>query len=482
MIRHVVLYDYRGADHDTVPSDGDAVDEDDVDEGDHETRVAVEVHRDSANGGAFGQRRQKRPYSVDVVTSQPARDRCLRRWHTNDQDRSPPRDATDQEVASIFTRTRRVSCSFDESEPEVGSASSRRHDSQDVSPSDHRDTSGEYMHDGRAVRDDRMWALREAYEEQDIQFERPDLDDDPSPAAIHRHVSGQSSVDDAHVVHAAVAAPAWRRSREFAFSFDSGETDESSRQGAPTTSFESSTDGTDGSGRGPKLQQMRDDSGYKSLETAPVSQTPRDYVAMSHASKPRSLDGPSFKTASRRRRDYRRERNSAGLETRGAPSDDTPAARRRVSRDYSIDEHTDAIFNEFMRYDPQLPELTTRTPLKHSSVVDRSGRCRLSDSKSRSMSIGYSGEPSVSAPHDKMPARMRRLTKQKTFSARDRQTSQDRQYVFYDKTGTYDERLRRNRAQSQDANCEYLLSQDRTDSLDRRLHSQLTHNTRKTMQ
>lgn len=440
-----------------------------VDEAGHETRVAVEVHRDSANGGVCEAGRYRRPsVSIDVIRWNPVQDRCLRRWHTDGQDDSPPHDAADLEVAAIFVRPRDVVSSFDESETEDRSGTRR---SQDKSP--RGDTRVSPL-----VHVDRLWALREAYEEQDRQ-KKAARTDTTFPADRLQHAT------EGPRASAAMTAPTWRQSREFAFSFDSGdtcETDEGSRQGAPTTSFESSTDGgTDASGRGPKLQQIRDDSGYKSLETVPASHQSRDDATATRAAKSHSLDGRNGKTASRRRRDYRRDRHAACLENRGTHTDSTAPVTtnsRRMSRDYSIDEHTDAIFNEFMRYDPALPDFA-RMSLKHVTVVDRGGRCRIAHS-SRSMSIGCSGEPATATSQDRMYTHMRRLSKQKTCSARDRKSSQDRSFT-HDKADTHDKRHSKMRTYSQDATCQYTtLSQVRTASPDRRLAhnkawSQVTH-------
>ena len=441
-----------------------------ADETGHETQVAVEVHRDSAAAAAaYSHRRHRRPSSVDIVRWSPLPDRCLRRWHTDGQHGSPPHDAADLEVAAILVRPRDVISSFDESEAEPEAevrAATRRCESTDASKRGDR-------RDSPLVHVDRLWALREAYEEQDRQTEEGRTDETVYPADDVR--------PELEVPSTTVTAPAWHQAREFTFSFDSGDTcttDESSRQGAPTTSFESSTDGTDASGgRGPKLHQFRDDSGYKSIETVPVpaahAAAARDDVGATRggATKSRSLDGGrNGKTASRRRRDYRRERHPIGDETARAPaSDDTHVSaansRRRVSRDYSIDEHTDAIFNEFMRYDPALPDVTRATQ-KRAMIVDRAGRCRIADSKSRSLSIGYSGEGALSSAHDKMYAHLRRLSKQNTCSsARERQSSLDRSCI-YEHADTYDERP----SHSQDVPYEYrMFSHDRTDSRDRRL-------------
>ena len=437
-----------------------------ADETGHETQVAVEVHRDSAAAAAYSHRRHRRPSSMDIVRWSPLPNRCLRRWHTDGQHGSPPHDAADLEVAAILVQPRDVISSFEESEAEPEAevrAATRRCESTDVSTrSDRRDSP--------LVHVDRLWALREAYEEQDRHVEEGRTDDTVYLAdELRPELEAPSTT---------VTAPAWRQSREFTFSFDSGDTcttDESSRQGAPTTSFESSTDGTDASGsRGPKLHQFRDDSGYKSIETVPVPAAHAargDDVGATRGgpTKSRSLEGRNGKTASRRRRDYRRERHPIGVETaRGPSSDDTQVSansRRRVSRDYSIDEHTDAIFNEFMRYDPALPDVT-RTSQKRAMIVDRGGRCRIADSKSRSLSIGYSGEGALSSPQDKMYAHLRRLSKQNTCSsARDRHSSLDRSCI-YEHPATYDERP----SHSQDVPYEYrMFSHDRTDSRDRRL-------------
>lgn len=213
-------------------------------------------------------------------------------------------------------------------------------------------------------------------------------------------------------------------------SFDSVETDhtdgdatESSRHEA-TTSFESTTDNTDSTGdsQTSKLRQMKADSGYKSLETqhppcangSKKSQSMDDEIILlgSEISSP-SPEKPTSpkheileavgtnesvprrgslfekrrgRTASKRRREYSRERHVIRLnentyehETDSARSDQpsgdsleepsTPSTKLSVfsrffkshksrdkglSRDFSIDEKTNSIFQEFVRFDPKL--------------------------------------------------------------------------------------------------------------------------------
>ncbi|XP_053394084.1 uncharacterized protein LOC123525179 [Mercenaria mercenaria] len=213
-------------------------------------------------------------------------------------------------------------------------------------------------------------------------------------------------------------------------SFDSVETDhtdgdatESSRHEA-TTSFESTTDNTDSTGdsQTSRLRQMKADSGYKSLETQHPpcangtkkaysmddeiillgseisSPSPEKPIAPKHEileavgtneSVPRRhslFEKRRGRTASKRRREYSRERHVVRLnetayeqETDSARSDqpsgdsldepNTPSTKvsvfsrffkshksrdKGLSRDFSIDEKTNTIFQEFVRFDPKL--------------------------------------------------------------------------------------------------------------------------------
>lgn len=202
-----------------------------------------------------------------------------------------------------------------------------------------------------------------------------------------------------------------------------GDATESSRHEA-TTSFESTTDNTDSTNdsQTSRLRQMKADSGYKSLETqhppgvngtkkaqsmddeiillgseislptAEKLSSPRSeiYEAMgTNESVPRRgslFEKRRGRTASKRRREYSRERQIVRLnestcfeqETDSARSDQpsgdsfdeptTPSTKLSVfsrffkshksrdkglSRDFSIDEKTNSIFQEFIRHDPK---------------------------------------------------------------------------------------------------------------------------------
>lgn len=236
-------------------------------------------------------------------------------------------------------------------------------------------------------------------------------------------------------------------------SFDSVETMETdgdisdtSRPEVTTTSFESTTDNTDSTGESTthKLQQMQRDSGYKSLETQqsqtnPMSKQPKkqihfvlDHDSVEHdvadrispgtpSPDPREstssrrqgfknskpyFDRRSGKTASKKRREYRGERQVAHIPDSSSihehetdsrsdqPSGDsfddgiTPKkfslfnrfmrsqskeSKRfpSLSRDFSMDEKTNVLFNEFVRFDPKLEPSNTginakRSPRMHS--------------------------------------------------------------------------------------------------------------------
>ena len=211
-----------------------------------------------------------------------------------------------------------------------------------------------------------------------------------------------------------------------------GDASESSRHEMTTTSFESTTDNTDSTGdsQAHKLQQMRGDSGYKSLETQNSQQqqqvTPprcskkQIHFALDHESIEKdgsksvakifsdepvytrhSVEAPETygrrhskkfvrngRTASKKRREYRAERQvihvrestiEPDTDSRSdQPSGDsfeesqtsrkqslfsrflrrhsTDSNKRQLSRDYSVDEKTDALFNEFTRHDPALEQ------------------------------------------------------------------------------------------------------------------------------
>ena len=204
-------------------------------------------------------------------------------------------------------------------------------------------------------------------------------------------------------------------------SFETADTDgdatESSRHEV-TTSFESTTDNTDSTNESQtsRLRQMKADSGYKSMENqlppngangakksfdvedeiivlgSEVTQPPPNEVLEAigtNESIPRRgslFEKRRGRTASKRRREYSRERQVIRLsETMYEPETDstrsdqpsgdsfdeptTPSTKlslfsrffkshrtsreKSLSRDFSIDEKTNSIFQEFVRYDPK---------------------------------------------------------------------------------------------------------------------------------
>lgn len=204
-------------------------------------------------------------------------------------------------------------------------------------------------------------------------------------------------------------------------SFDSvetGDTDgdatESSRHEV-TTSFESTTDNTDSTNdsQTSRLRQMKADSGYKSMENQPscgsngvkkshdaddeiivlgseVTQPPNEVLEAMGTNESVPRRGSLFekrrgRTASKRRREYSRERQVLRInesvyepETDSTRSDQpsgdsfdeptTPNTKlslfsrffkshrsreKNLTRDFSIDEKTNSIFQEFVRYDPK---------------------------------------------------------------------------------------------------------------------------------
>ncbi|ELU18899.1 hypothetical protein CAPTEDRAFT_210377 [Capitella teleta] len=233
-------------------------------------------------------------------------------------------------------------------------------------------------------------------------------------------------------------------------SFDSVETMETdgdisdtSRPEVTTTSFESTTDNTDSTGEYTthKLQQMQRDSGYKSLETQQsqtntINKPPKKQIhfVLDHHSVERDdderistgttspdtredqfhrrpcskgskpyFDRRNAKTASKKRREYRGERqvlpspdyasqsfqdssihehetDSRSDQPSGDSFDDGITPKKfsllnrftrsqskeskrfpALSRDFSMDEKTNVLFNEFVRYDPNLEPFTTGT-------------------------------------------------------------------------------------------------------------------------
>jgi hypothetical protein len=229
-----------------------------------------------------------------------------------------------------------------------------------------------------------------------------------------------------------------------------GDISDTSRPEVTTTSFESTTDNTDSTGEcaNNKLQQMQRDSGYKSLEsqqsqsqTNSMAKAPKKQIHFVldhdhgdddervsngttspdaredkfHRRQPPRTGKPYFerrsaKTASKKRREYRGDRQVAPIldsalhsfqdssihehetdsrsdQPSGDSFDDgiTPkkfsllnrfarsqSKEKRVSslsRDFSMDEKTNVLYNEFIRFDPMLEPGSTgvrRSPRMHS--------------------------------------------------------------------------------------------------------------------
>lgn len=203
----------------------------------------------------------------------------------------------------------------------------------------------------------------------------------------------------------------------------------------PTTSFESTTDNTDSTTetQNNRLMQMKADSGYKSLETQhpppPNGAVKRNHSAgevepyyiydeetfrrLSVSSQDAGPSGQHYlhrdtffdrrngKTASKKRREYSRERqivqiyesiNEPDTDSKSSKSDqpsggsfeeNTMPSKKSVfsrffkshrdnkdrssNRDYSIDEKTNTIFQEFLRYDPKLDPKHTYAAYLHRS-------------------------------------------------------------------------------------------------------------------
>ncbi|XP_061181751.1 uncharacterized protein LOC133190256 [Saccostrea echinata] len=241
-----------------------------------------------------------------------------------------------------------------------------------------------------------------------------------------------------------------------------GDRSDTSRPEVTTTSFESTTDNTDSTteSQNHKLIQMKADSGYKSLETPNPSHLfkrnhstgeieeeivelePLTEKLFVHAhSLPESgssgerayFDRRTGKTASRKRREYRRERQMVQVyESINEPESDSKSDQQSVeslkvaspsskfsvfsrlfksnkdqkekqyaTRDYSIDEKSNRVFQEFLRFDPALenrPRSASQPRIhipkhrlhrKHSDVkyFEERRRDRLAPDK-RSLSLG----------------------------------------------------------------------------------------------
>lgn len=209
-----------------------------------------------------------------------------------------------------------------------------------------------------------------------------------------------------------------------------GDVSDTSRHEATSTSFESTTDNTDSTTESQtnRLRQMKADSGYKSLETQhPLGACAGEKKCLSLdedelvENESRSIVLPdtsaSFdfcsrrrngKTASKRRREYSRERqmvrvyesiNEPETDSRsdlpsGDSFDDPSVPNKRsiftrffksqkerrhksMSRDYSVDEKSDKIFREFSSYDPRLDNKCSlavgahRSPRNHRHRIHR---------------------------------------------------------------------------------------------------------------
>ncbi|XP_052090387.1 uncharacterized protein LOC127727033 isoform X2 [Mytilus californianus] len=206
----------------------------------------------------------------------------------------------------------------------------------------------------------------------------------------------------------------------------------------PVTSFDSTTDNTDSNNetQSNRLMQMKADSGYKSLETQhpppPNGAVKRNHSAgevepyyiyddafrrfslssqeagpsgEQYLSRGTFFDRRNGKTASKKRREYSRERQIVQIyESINEPESDSKSDQPSgdsfeenkmpnkksvfsrffkshrdnkdgpfsANRDYSIDEQTNKIFQEFLRYDPQLePKCAYASYLRRSSRFNK---------------------------------------------------------------------------------------------------------------
>lgn len=229
-------------------------------------------------------------------------------------------------------------------------------------------------------------------------------------------------------------------------SFDSMETDCSSTdasrtEGVTTSSFDSTTDNTDGgeSQAHHRLQQMKADSGYRSMESTNGNKPPK--LSRKHVGFPEGEPGePSTSTTRRSALKKRRQFEgvcrqisdddsaaAAAAAAAGAtPSSSTDAvaelpeasyydvrgkisvfhrffrssrrsrgtSKRILIRDYSIDPKTDALFKEFSRQDPVLESETGGVP--------GGGSPRLSTSKLLSPQLSIEEEEGSDESHSAM--------------------------------------------------------------------------------
>ncbi|KAL3868063.1 hypothetical protein ACJMK2_040901 [Sinanodonta woodiana] len=205
-----------------------------------------------------------------------------------------------------------------------------------------------------------------------------------------------------------------------------GEVSDTSRYEVTTTSFESTTDNTDSTNdsQTSKLRQMKADSGYKSLETQqpPLvangekkSWSMDDEIMVEPYPEEKALEDGfhredvlirkgkferrNGRTASKRRREYSRERQMVRIydsiyepdtdsrsdqpsgdsfEDSNAPSKfavfsrlfksrDRGPREKTLARDYSIDRKSNQIFQEFIRYDPEY-EQTRRSSVASTRI------------------------------------------------------------------------------------------------------------------
>ncbi|KAJ8306298.1 hypothetical protein KUTeg_016843 [Tegillarca granosa] len=197
-----------------------------------------------------------------------------------------------------------------------------------------------------------------------------------------------------------------------------GDVSDTSRHEVTTTSFETSTDNTDSTteSQNHRLMQMKADSGYKSLENQPPIVQPPGAVKRNHSAgeieeydsffqepgpsgehfytRSKNFDRRNGKTASKKRREYSRERQAVQIyesinepetdsrsdQPSGDSFEETPqpskisvfsrlfksqkgsTKQRSNTRDYSIDEKTDKLFREFVRYDPKFEHRSNTSP------------------------------------------------------------------------------------------------------------------------
>ncbi|XP_064477532.1 mediator of RNA polymerase II transcription subunit 1.1-like isoform X2 [Ornithodoros turicata] len=180
-------------------------------------------------------------------------------------------------------------------------------------------------------------------------------------------------------------------------SFDSMETDCSSTdasrtEGVTTSSFDSTTDNTDGgeSQAHHRLQQMKADSGYRSMESTNGNKPPklsRKHVGFPEGDPAEPSTSTTRRSALKKRRQFEGRQPSSDDSAAATSTDAVPelpeasyydvrgkisvfhrffrssrrsrgTSKRILIRDYSIDPKTDALFKEFSRQDPVLESET----------------------------------------------------------------------------------------------------------------------------